>query len=163
MSFENLPATWTDVPLTDPTFTADVVDLMVSLGDRRRGTLAAMICDADARYRATVVIDLPPTVELRHPTFPPADGFPGQLDTVPANLCQTALHPIIPAVRTAPGTALVLALGRPGPTHLPTQDNEWSRAAHTICQAADIHLLGFYIATREGIHQPHPTPTTTAA
>ncbi|WP_350275315.1 hypothetical protein [Kribbella sp. HUAS MG21] len=152
MSFENLPATWTDQPLTDPARTADVVDLMVSLGDRTRGTLTAVICDPDAHYRATVVIDLPPTVELRRQA---------STHTVPspAELCQTALHPIIPAVRTAPGTSLILALGRPGPAHLPTQDNEWSRAAHTICEAAEINLLGFYIATKQGIHQPHPTST----
>jgi hypothetical protein len=166
MSFENLPATWTDQPLTDPTVTADVVDLMVSLGDRRRGTLTAVICDPDAQYRATVIIDLPPTVELGRPAFPdtvptPASALVPAL--APSEIFQTALRPIIPAVRTAPGTSLILALGRPGPANLPVQDDEWSRAAHATCQAADIRLLGFYVATKEGIHQPHPTRTTTAA
>ncbi|NIK58789.1 hypothetical protein [Kribbella shirazensis] len=158
MSFENLPATWTDHPLTDPTVTADVVDLMVSHGDRRRGTLTAVVCDPDARYRATVIIELPPTVELRRLADPDTRTIPN-----PNDLCQTALHPIIPAVRTAPGTSLILALGRPGPAHLPAHDQEWSRAAHAICKAADVHLLGFYITTKEGIHQSHPVSDPTAA
>ncbi|WP_410791517.1 hypothetical protein [Kribbella sp. C-35] len=148
MSFENLSATWADQPLSDPEVAADAVDLMISLGDRRRGTFTVLICDPDARYRATVAIELPSTFAL---------------DPSPAQLCETALDPVIPAVHTAPGTALVFALGRPGPAHLPDLDAQWAQAATTICQAAGIRLLGFYVATKDGIYQPALTEPAAAA
>ncbi|MGW6200098.1 hypothetical protein ACWF0M_28410 [Kribbella sp. NPDC055110] len=154
MSFENLSATWVDQPLTDPDLTADVVDLMVSLGDRRRGSFTVLICDPDARYRATLLIDLPANC-LPNP-------HPGHASLSPAQICATALHPVIPAVHTAPGTALVLVLGRPGPTHLPDFDTEWAEAATTICEAVGIRLLGFYVATKDGIHQPAITESAAA-
>jgi hypothetical protein len=140
MSFENLTPAWTDQPLTNPGVAADVVDLVVNLGDRQRGAFAAVLCDPDDHYRATVVIDLPP--EFEHHT----------LDT--AQVCQTALRPVITAVQTAPGTGLILALGRPGPAHWPELDTEWARAATHICAAADLRLLGFYIASRDTVYQP---------
>ncbi|TCC08130.1 hypothetical protein [Kribbella soli] len=151
MSFENLSATWADQPLTDPGVAADAVDLMVSLGDRRQGTFTVLICDPNNHYRATVAIDLPPDFTLG--SSPSGN---------PAYLCATALHPIIPAVHTAPGTALVLALGRPGPARMADLDAQWAQAAATICQAAGIRLLGFYVATKDGIYQPALTEPAAA-
>ncbi len=147
MSFENLSSTWADQPLTDPDVAADAVDLMVSLGDRRRGTFTVLICDPGNRYLATVALELPATFSL---------------DPSPAQICETALHPIIPAVHTAPGTALVFALGRPGPAHQTDLDTQWAQAATTICRAAGIRLLGFYVATKDGIHQPALTEPAAA-
>jgi hypothetical protein len=149
MSFENLSATWADQPLTDPSLAADAVDLMVSLGDRRRGTLTVLICDPNDRYRATVVIELPPEcLRSSEPT--------------PTQLCETAMQPIIPAVHTAPGTALIIAFGRPGPSYLPDLDTQWATAAHTICQAAGVRLLGFYVASKDKIYSPE-VPLSAAA
>ncbi|MFK4084565.1 hypothetical protein ACI2LF_10685 [Kribbella sp. NPDC020789] len=142
MSFLDLAPTWSDRPLTDPTLAADVVDLMVSQGDRRRGTFAAILCGPDAYFRAVVAIDLPSEFA----------GHPHSLDT--PGLCATALHPIIPALRTEPGAALLLALGRPGPPEWPEIDNEWSTAATHLCRAAQVPLLGFYIATQDHLYQP---------
>jgi hypothetical protein len=142
MSFDNLTPAWTDQPLTNPGVAADVVDLVVSLGDRQRGTFAAVLCGPDDHYRATVIIDLPSEFEHHSPT----------LDTT--QICQTALRPVITAVQTAPGTGLILALGRPGPAHWPGLDVEWARAATQICAAADVRLLGFYIASRNSIYRP---------
>jgi hypothetical protein len=139
MSFENLSATWADEPLTDPDVTADAIDLMVSLGDRRRGIFTILLCDPHDRYLATVAIDLPGTFSV---------------GPSPAQLCGTALRPFIPAVHTAPGTALVLALGRPGPARMIDLDAQWAQAAATICNAVGIRLLGFYVATEDGIYQP---------
>jgi hypothetical protein len=153
MSFENLAPTWTDQPLTDPAVTADVVDLMVSRGDRRRGTLTVLICDPDDHYVATMTIELPPNC------------IPSRADPTsasPAELCGTALHPVIPAVHTAPGTGLVLTLGRPGPARLPDLDNQWAQAAIAICHAAGIRLLGFYIATKDDIYRPDLTAQAAA-
>jgi hypothetical protein len=150
MSFEQLTPTWTTRPLSDPALAADVVDLMITLGERQRGTFTVLLCDPDDTYRATISIDLPS--EFDHPARP--------VDT--ADICSTALSPIIPAVHTAPGTALVLALGRPGPPSWPALDHEWSTAATHICQAANVRLLGFYVATAAGVHQPH-APARSAA
>ena len=150
MSFQNLPPTWTDQPLTDPAFAADVVDLMVSLGERHRGTFTVMICDPGDCYVASVAVDLPEEFE--------------QLTTglTPSDLCSGALGAIMPAVRTAPGTGLLLALGRPGPASWPELDNEWAQAATHICRAADVRLLGFYVASADHIYQPL-TETAVAA
>ncbi|MGW6281543.1 hypothetical protein [Kribbella sp. NPDC055071] len=140
MSFKNLTLAWTTQPLSDPALAADVVDLMITLGERQRGTFTVLLCDPDDTYRATISIDLPS--EFDQPTLETTD------------VCSAALAPIIPAVHTAPGTSLILALGRPGPPSWPDLDVEWAHAATHICQAANVRLLGFYIATATGIHQP---------
>jgi hypothetical protein len=142
MSFQDLPQTWPDHPLSDPTHAADVVDLLVSLGDRQRGTFTVVICDQDDRYIAAVAIDLPSEFEHRLPSLQPSE------------LCSTALGAVMPAVSTAPGTALLLALGRPGPDIWPELDTEWAEAATHICQAADVRLLGFHIASANHIYEP---------
>ncbi|WP_405059770.1 hypothetical protein OG474_44550 [Kribbella sp. NBC_01505] len=147
MSFLDLAPSWTDHPLTDPTLAADVVDLVVSQADRECGVFAAILCGPDARFRAVVLIELSPD------QAPP-------LDT--PNLCATALHPIIPAMREEPGSPLLLALGRPGPPTWPDIDNEWSTAATHLCQAAQVPLLGFYIATPTHLYQPQQTTAQAA-
>jgi hypothetical protein len=154
MSFLDLPPTWTDRPLTDPDVAADVVDLLLTLGDRQRGTFAVILCDPDDRYRATVTVDLPSEFDRLDPT----------IDT--NELCATALTPILTAVRTAPATGLILALGRPGPARSPALDHDWSTAGTAICQAAHVRLLSFHIAAPDGVYQPlttHPLTDATAA
>lgn len=142
MSFHNLDPAWTTQPLTDPAVATDVVDLMVSLGERQRGTFTVLLCDPDDSYRATITIDL----RSQFAALTPALGTP---DT-----CSSVLSPIIPAVHTAPDTPLILALGRPGPAVLPELDTEWAEAGTHLCQAAGIRLLGFYIASGSYIYQP---------
>ena len=144
MSFENLPETWSDHPLSDPAVTADVVDLLVSLGDRQRGTLTLVICDHEDRYRAAVAIDLPSEFKLI-PTLRPGE------------LCSTALDAVIPAVRTDPGSSLLLALGRPGPDFWPELDTEWAEAATDICHSGGVRLIGFYVASAHHVYQPQLT------
>ena len=152
MSFHNLAPTWTTQPLTDPARAADVVDLMVSLGERHRGTFTVLLCDPDDRYRGTVTVDLRSEFDRLMPTA--VRDQPVRLGAGTADVCFSALRPIIPAVHTAPGTALVLALGRPGPESWPDLDNEWAEAATHICRAADVRLLGFYIASAARVYQP---------
>lgn len=138
MSFENLTPTWADRPLTDPRFTADVVDLMVSIGDRQQGTITALICGPDDLFRVAMAVELLP-------------DFAG---LSPTELFRTALRPVVEVVESSPGTSVVLALGRPVHDMLAAMDRQWSQAAEDVCQAAGIRLLGFYVATRLGIHQP---------
>ncbi|TDD30126.1 hypothetical protein E1218_02245 [Kribbella turkmenica] len=142
MSFQDLPPTWTDHPLSDPCLATDVVDLLVSLGDRHRGTFTVVLCDQDTRYRAALAVDLPSEFEHQGRSLAAGD------------LCTSALTPIMPAVRTAPGTTMLLALGRPGPPTLPALDTEWATAATRTCQAAQVPLLGFYVATPQHIYEP---------
>jgi hypothetical protein len=209
MTFTNLAATWTDQPLTDPAVAADVVDLMVSLGDRHRGTFTVLLCDPDDHYRATLTIDLPdlanplrtrsssahpasahsahspsahsPSVHLAQSagSGQPASsadatqqaGSAGSAGAAGADaeheldpcLCSAALEPLIPAVHTAPGTGLILAVGRRGPARHPTLDDEWATAATTICRSTNTRLLGFYIATSHGVYQPTPSCAEAAA
>ncbi|GAA1123052.1 hypothetical protein GCM10009630_21260 [Kribbella jejuensis] len=135
MSFEQLPTTWPDQPLTDPAFAANVVDLMVSLGDRHLGTLTVILCHPDSRYRSTVTLKIP--------------RFPGQ---TPDDLCRAVLEPIVPSLQASPDAPVIIALGRRAqPDHL---DAEWAAAASALCADAGVRLLGFYIATKDGVHQP---------
>ncbi|MFI6829697.1 hypothetical protein ACIBG5_21570 [Kribbella sp. NPDC050241] len=149
MSFQNLPPTWTNQPLSDPARAADVVDLMVTLGDRRRGTFTVLLCDPDNHYRAALTLDLPADFAV-----PVEHVASHHHRTGTAGVCSSALDPILPAVRTAPGTGLILALGRPGPPFQPEMDTEWAEAATRICQAADVRLLGFYVASADHVYQP---------
>ena len=170
MTFTNLAATWTDQPLTDPAVAADVVDLMVSLGDRHRGTFTVLLCDPDDHYRATLTIDLPDLanpLRTRSTSAHPAGsagvaGADAEHELDPC-LCSAALEPLIPAVHTAPGTGLILAVGRRGPARHPTLDDEWATAATTICRSTNTRLLGFYIATSHGVYQPDVTRAEAAA
>lgn len=138
MSFENLTPTWTDQPLTDPRFTADVVDLMVSIGDRQQGTITALICGPDDHFRVAMAVELLP-------------DFAGLSAT---ELFRTALRPVIEVVETSPGAGVVLALGRPVHDIFAAMDRQWSQAAEDVCASVGIRLLGFYVATKLGIHQP---------
>jgi len=148
MSYLDLAPSWTDRPLTDPALATDVIDLLLTHGERSRGTFAAILCDPTARFRAVISIDL-------------RAEFPGHAPDTPA-LCAPALHPIVPALRTDPDAALLLALGRPGPPTCPTTDTEWSTAATHLCRAAQVPLLGFYIATPDHIYQPEPAQLAAA-
>src|SRR5262245_18147121 len=101
MSLQNLASTCTSQPLSDLEHAANVVDLIVGLGARERGTFAALLCHPDDTYQAAVTVDLPSQFfERASPS----------LDT--ADICRTVLRPIIPVVRTVPDAPLVLALGR---------------------------------------------------
>ncbi|HWD80420.1 MAG TPA: hypothetical protein VG497_16095 [Kribbella sp.] len=138
MSFEQLPTNWPDQPLTDPTFAANVVDLMVSIGDRHLGTLTVVLCHPDNRYRSTLTMKLP--------------RFPAH---TPAELCRAVLEPIIPSLQTSPDAPVILALGRRShdraDDHL---DEECAQVATALCEDAGVRLLGFYVATKDGVHQP---------
>ncbi|WP_344217403.1 hypothetical protein [Kribbella sancticallisti] len=129
MTFTDLPRNWTDLPLTDPTLAADVVDLYVTEGDRRSGVFSAILCDREARFIASIHLDLP-----------------DYADSPPTDTCEEVLDPVIPALQLRPDGALLLAIGRPGPATALPIDLEWSQAAAHLCRLADIRLLGFYVA-----------------
>jgi hypothetical protein len=47
-----------------------------------------------------------------------------------------------------PAGALLLVLTRPGPASIGATDRQWFRAAHEVCAATGVRLLGVYLATR---------------
>jgi hypothetical protein len=136
MSFLNLPTDWSETPLSDPTLAADVVDLCLSVGDRRLGLLKAIFCDSEDRFHGQVEIELRDRHDQLHLTDPRA-----------------VLEPVAVALRSAPGTSVLLALGRPGPPSWPAIDNTWAETAATICADSDIPLLAFYVATPEDVRR----------
>jgi hypothetical protein len=128
MTFSDLPTNWLSRPLTDPTLAANAIDLFVTEADRRRGVLAALICDGRARFRTSMLLDLPRDAPLAS-----------------AKSCVRALAPLVPVLEGRPDGALILALGRPRPD--PTSDHDWTQAAIQTCRTASIRLLAFYLAT----------------
>lgn len=140
MTFSDLPTNWLTRPLTDPVLAANAVDLFVTEAERRQGVLAALICDRRARFRTSILLDLPRDAPLASPKS-----------------CIRALAPLIPVLESRPDGALILALGRPKPD--PPSDHDWTEAAIQTCQSASIHLLAFYLATPTELHAvPLPTP-----
>jgi hypothetical protein len=140
MSFLNLPTDWSETPLSDPTLAADVVDLCLSVGDRRLGLLKAIFCDSEDRFHGQVEIELRDRRDQLHLTDPRA-----------------VLEPLAVALRSAPSNSVLLALGRPGPSSWPAIDNNWAETASTICADSDIPLLAFYVATPEEVHRVEAT------
>jgi hypothetical protein len=140
MTFSDLPTNWPTLPLTDPKLAADVVDLFVTEGERRRGVLAALLCDGRARFRTSINLDLPKDSPLASP-----------------RACLKALAPLVPVLEGRRDGALILALGRPRPD--PPSDHDWTQAALQTCRSASIHLLAFYLATPTELHAvPLPRP-----
>src|SRR3954453_4541002 len=61
MSYHDLPADLSRIPLRDSIIQADVIDLILGIDDRRNGALALMVCDeADCGVQPIVLSDLPP-------------------------------------------------------------------------------------------------------
>jgi hypothetical protein len=140
MTFSDLPANWLTRPLTDPVLAANAVDLFVTEAERRQGVLAALICDRRARFRTSILLDLPRDAPLASPKS-----------------CIRALAPLIPVLESRPDGALILALGRPRPD--PPSDDDWTQAAIQTCRSASIRLLAFYLATPTDLHAvPLPSP-----
>jgi hypothetical protein len=56
MAFTDLPDNPRDLAVSDPAYTADFLDLVVSERDRSRGTLALLLCDDEDRLLVPVVV-----------------------------------------------------------------------------------------------------------
>lgn len=133
MTFENLPTDWNKLPLSDPTLAIDVVDLFISEADRAAGVVSVLLCDEQDRLLAPVAVSL--------------DGYPGG----PADV-GILMKPFILALNARPGGACLVALGRRGPLESPT-DDEWALHVAQACEESGVRLLGFYVATPEGVLQ----------
>lgn len=142
MNFEDLPPDIRDVPLTDPVVQADLVDLLLGIDERRGGVVGLMICDQSDRGVQPVVIgDVPPEADFSR--------------LVPF------LELVLPMVADNAGSVLVGRGRRRGlaPTDA---DREWHQGLIDACRRHGARLLGFYLATPDGV-EALPEPLSEAS
>ena len=142
MTFEDLPPNIRDVPLTDPVVQADLVDLMLGIDERRHGVVGLMICDeSDRGFQPVVIGDLPPEADV--------------------SALLPFLELVLPMVADHGGSVLVGRGRRRGLT--PTDaDREWHQALIEACRSHGARLLGFCLATPDGV-EALPEPLSDAS
>lgn len=126
-----LPEALSELPLDDPETQSDVVDLLLSVEDRRSGALALLVCDSAHRpVQPVVVADIPEEAE------------PQRLVAL--------LDLLFPMLAEDEGSVL-FARGRrrgPSPTDL---DRSWHQAVIDAARRHGVRLLGFHVATPAGV------------
>ncbi|MFC3688564.1 hypothetical protein [Aquipuribacter hungaricus] len=128
MAFTDLPDDPQDLPLSDPAYTADVLDLVVPERDRHRGAIAVLLCDDEDRLLVPAIVgELP--------------------DDLSEAERETALRSLVAAADER-GSVLVAVARRQGLSIRPG-DQAWRRAATTAC-AEGPRLIGVYVITPEG-------------
>lgn len=140
MGFEDLPAGWSERPVTDPAITADLLDLVVGDRDRRDGAIGILVCGPQGRLFQPVVVSAPPAdvdaADYRR-VFDVMGQAMGRLD------------------EGRPG--MLVAVARPGSRHTSAEDLRWRTAAIESCAEFDVDLLGVWLVTPEVI-RPLPPP-----
>ncbi len=138
MTFRDLPSGIKDIPLTDPHLAADVIDLIIGDEARASGCIGVMVCDShDRGIQPIVLTDVP--------------------DTADSGGLRQLLEMLLPIVAEDGGSVLIGRGRRRGsaPNDL---DRAWHQQAIESCAAAGgVRLLGFYLATRDGVF-PLPEP-----
>lgn len=145
MSFEDLPkGRARELQLTDHTHAADVIDLITLDEDRNLGCFTAMLCDKQDR-------GLQPLCLNRLGPGTPADEMADLLELV------------LPLVEQI-GGSIVMARGRRGPLRPNDDDRVWHQRADELCRAHGVRLLGFHIATPQGVSRlPDPLRSSEVA
>ena len=137
MTFEDLPPRASQIPLTDARVAGDVIDLIVGEADRAGGCVGLMLCDEEHRGVQPVVL---------HDVAD--DGRAEGLGTL--------LGLVLPLLAQSHGSVLV-ARGRPRGTVADDVDRVWHQAAIDLCAAHGVRLLGFHVATGDGVFRlPEP-------
>lgn len=142
MTFQDLPPRASEIPLTDVRMAGDVIDLIIGEADRDNGCVGLMICDEQHRGVQPVVLH-----DLGDETGP--DGLVGLLELV------------LPLVAESRGSLLV-ARGRPRGTAADDVDRAWHQTAIDLCAGHGVRLLGFHVATGDGVFRL-PDPLTAAS
>lgn len=142
MSYHDLPPDARSIPLTDNVIQADVIDLILDIDQRREGALALMLCDeADRGIQPVVLTDLPPEAS--------ADELRSLLDL------------LLPMIGEDDGAVLVGRGRRRG--LMPTDnDRAWHQETIAACTRHGVRLLGFYLASPDGV-EGLPEPLTRAS
>ena len=142
MSYHDLPPDARSIPLTDNVIQSDIIDLILDLDQRRGGALALMLCDeADRGVQPIVLSDLP--------------------SDAPATDLRSVLDLLLPMIGEAHGAVLVGRGRRRG--LMPTDDDRaWHQEAVEACRRHGVRLLGFYLASPDGV-EALPEPLTRAS
>ena len=134
MDYTALPRDWAHRPLTDPDLTAGVLDLFIPERDRHDGTIVMLLCHDSGRLMQPVLVnDVPP----RLPSPEKTRTWDGLLHAAAG--CRASV---------------VLAVGARR-SRLTTDVVAWVDAARTSCAAANVPLLGIYLASRDGVEFLH--------
>lgn len=142
MTFEDLPPRASQIPLTDVRVAGDVIDLIIGETDRAGGCVGLMICDEQHRGVQPILLhDVPADRE--------ADGL------------VTLLELVLPLIAERHGS-LLIGRGRPRGTVADDVDRTWHQAAIERCSAHGVRLLGFHVATADGVFRL-PEPLTAAS
>jgi hypothetical protein len=137
MNFENLPADWPSIPLTDPDHIADVLDIFVGARDRAVGSLLILICDEQRRPVQPVIMD-----DI-------AAGDPRDADEP---LTLIADH----VAELKPDATILCAVARPGRTRITRTDRMWAQAVGRAFNGR-LPVIGVHLITLDATI---PIPTT---
>ncbi|MGL4178036.1 MAG: hypothetical protein ACRCSN_18410 [Dermatophilaceae bacterium] len=141
MTFDDLPESWSHLPLDDSTLQAGVVDLLVGERDRAGGCLAFLLLDAELRLSTPCLVgDVP------------RDGDPAEI--------APGLDEIVQVAAAGRG-AVLFARGRDGSGLLRDRDRAWHQAVLDACRRHDVRLVGAFLAT-PGMVRPFPRPLADA-
>ena len=135
MSFEDLPTDWAQRPVTDPTITADLLDLVVGDRDRHEGAVGLLLCGPSGRLLQPVVVSAPRDDVLEDDRRRVFDVMAHALGEPPGG--------------ERPG--MLVALARPDYRHAARDDARWRDAASASCAEHDINLLGVWLVTPQVI------------
>lgn len=130
MNFENLPADWPTIPLTDPDHIADVLDIFVGPSDRRVGSLLILICDEQRRPVQPLVIN---------------DIAAGDPRGDHLHLARIAEH----VAELTPDATVLCAVARQGSTRVTKTDRLWAQSLARAF-AGQLELLGVHLITLDG-------------
>lgn len=131
MSYHDLPEDIRTVALTDPVVQADVIDLILGLEVRHGGGVAMMVCDTlDRGIQPIVVDDIPDGADV--------SGLRALLDL------------LLPVVGQAGGSVLI-GRGRRRSLVPTDRDRAWHQCAIEACRRHGVRLLGFHLATPQGV------------
>jgi len=131
MTFEHLPEDWPTRSLSETALAADVVDLTLSSGDRRRTSVGLLLCDERHRLLQPMVIN-----EVADCT-----------DDERRHLFEV----VCDAMVGIDASALVVTLARPAGTRLTPTDQEWLASARDVCAARNVRLIGTFLADMEHV------------
>lgn len=128
MAFTDLPDNLPELPVSDPRYTADFLDLVVPECDRRRGALAVLLCDDDDRMLVPMVIG-----------------------DVPEDLSDDERERMVVTIvdATAGSGSVLLAVARADGLSVRPGDLAWRRAAERACSGGP-RFLGLHVVTVAG-------------
>jgi hypothetical protein len=132
MTFQDLPADWPSMALTDPRITDDVLDLMVSGHDRDRGAIILLLCDPADRLVQPFAV--------------------GQLDDPQeAWTHREIIEPFAEALtKIEPEGSILVAIARGRGLAITDDDRAWHQAAIDACRDSGVRLLGVHVVTHSG-------------